>query len=130
MYLIEGSGLVRGDTPTPSITPLRRGWEERGCREPLTLTPSWDQGKAPAKFSAVAGPHPEPCYCICWVGEFVGWESCRNETQVELDPGSLPLRVGAGKKAGLGQGWEVRVEERSWECPGQRWCVRASLSPC
>lgn len=151
--------LVGGDAPNPPITPSRLGGAGAvggvGPGEPLTLTPSWELGEARAKFSTAAGPRPEPCYCICWVGEFVGWESSRNETQVGPGPGSLTLHAGGQQsrqdREGLGvagppgcASWPPSLRPRVplgtgcgppscplvWSAPYRQGCpIPASLGP-
>ena len=100
-----------------SITPLRliggRSGKSGRVLHPSPSPPTGTKEKLQPNSALVEGPHPEQCYCICWVREFVGWESCRNETQVGVDPGSLTLHMRAAKKAGLGQRvGGLRVEER------------------
>lgn len=60
---------------------------------PSPSPPTGAKEKLRPNSALVEGPHPEPCYCICWVRGRVGWEACSNETQIGKGPESLGLLV-------------------------------------
>lgn len=131
---MEGpGGLGRGDSPIPLHHSLElsggavvgRGGESR----PPHPRPQPGPRRLWPNSSLVERPHPEQCYCICWIREFVGWESYRNymgqDSWVSATQGRSSKEDRTSMEAGETGEWKRGVGSAL----GQDSCLLASLSP-